>query len=141
MKQFSQAMATCLYDRYMTPISYLNTYRALKELKLMKSIQFRVNKAKYILRVTDKSGIFHLGNKTDYEHKVEAYRQKTRAYIELESDPLWTVFDKVVHLLNNLRSEDQIRAWQLNEMMPRRVAILLYIGTIYFVIFHRKVHH
>jgi hypothetical protein len=80
----------------------------------MKSIEFRVKKAKYILRVTDKSGIFHLGNKKDYEHKVEAYRQKTGAYIELESDPLWTVFDKVVHLLNNRRSKDQIRAWQLN---------------------------
>jgi acyl-ACP thioesterase len=75
----------------------------------MKSIEFRVKKAKYILRVTDKSGIFHLGNKTDYEQKVEAYRQKTGAYIELGSDPLWTVFEKVVHLLNNLRLKDQIR--------------------------------
>lgn len=43
--------------------------------------------------------------------KAEAYRQKTRAYIELTSDPLWTIFDKVDHLLNNLRSKDHIRAW------------------------------
>jgi hypothetical protein len=85
IKKFSQALATCLYDQYMAPISYLNTYRARKELKLMKSIQFRVKKAKYILRVTDKSGIFHLGNKTDYEQKAEVYRQKTGAYIELDS--------------------------------------------------------
>jgi hypothetical protein len=72
----------------MAPISYLNQYRARKELKLVKSIQFRLKKSKYILRVTDKSGIFHLSNKADYEQKAEVYRQKTGAYIELESDLL-----------------------------------------------------
>ncbi len=40
--------------------------------------------------------LFHLGHAADYEQKAETYRQKTGAYIELESDPLWTVFDKVV---------------------------------------------
>jgi hypothetical protein len=84
----------------MAPISYLDIYRARKELKLVKSIQVRLKKSTYVLHVTDKSGIFHLGNKTDYEQKAEAYRHKTGAYIELESDPLWPVFDKVVHLLN-----------------------------------------
>ena len=160
IEQFSQSLATCLFDRYLAPISYLNTYRARKEWKLMKSIQFRLKKANYVLRVTDKSGIFHLGHARDYEQKAEAYRQKTGAYIELESDPLWTVFDKVVHLLNDLRSKDQIRAWQLNEMMPKRekvgLAYLYFIPkphkvtndhivchnvTIYTVHFHRKVHH
>jgi hypothetical protein len=58
----------------MAPVFYLNTYRARKEWKLIKSIQFRLKKAKYILRVTDKSDIFHLGYKTDYEQKAEAYR-------------------------------------------------------------------
>ncbi len=38
--------------------------------------------------------------------------KKTGAYIELESDPLWPIFDKVVHLLNSIRSKDHIRAWQ-----------------------------
>jgi hypothetical protein len=103
----------------MAPISYLNIHRARKEWKLVKSIQWRTKKENYILRVTDKSGIFHLGTKADYEQKAEAYRHKTGAYTELESDPLLTVFDKVVHLLNNLRSKDQIRVWQLNKMMPK----------------------
>jgi hypothetical protein len=58
----------------MTPISYLNTYRARKELTIMKSIQFRLKKEKYILRVTEKNGIFHLGHVTDYEQKAEVYR-------------------------------------------------------------------
>jgi hypothetical protein len=66
----------------MAPLSYLNIYRARKELKLMKSIQFRIQKGNYILRVTGKSGIFHLGHVKDYEQKAEAYRQKTWAYID-----------------------------------------------------------
>jgi hypothetical protein len=75
--------------------------------------------------VTDKSGIFHLGHAKDYEQKSEAYRQKTGAYIELENDPLWSVFDKVVRLLNDLRSKDHIRAWQFNQMMPKRDKVAL----------------
>jgi hypothetical protein len=131
IKQFSQALATCLYDRYMAPISYLNTYRARKELKLIKSIQYRIKKEKHIIRVTDKSGIFHLGHAKDYEQKAEVYRQKTGAYIELQSDLLWIVFDKVVHLLNNLRSKDQIRTWQLDKMMPKRDKVAL--AYLYFI--------
>jgi hypothetical protein len=78
---FSEALATCLYDRYMAPISYLNVHRTRKEWKLIKSIQSRIKKEQYVLRVTDKSGIFHLGRVTDYEQKAEAHRQKTDAYI------------------------------------------------------------
>ena len=63
--------------------------RARKELKLIKTIHFRLKKCKYILRVTDKSGIFHVAHATDYERKAEAYRQKKAAYTEL---------DKVVRL-------------------------------------------
>ncbi len=92
--------------------------------------------------------------------KQKPIDKKTNAYIELESDPLWSVFDKVVQLLNNLRSQDQIRAWQLNKMMPKRdkvtvaysyftpkphkvmnIHTLSYNMTIYIVYFHRKVLH
>ncbi len=79
----------------------------------------------YIVRVTDKSGIFHLGHATDYEQKAEAYRQKTDAYIELESDPLSIVFDKVIHLFNDLRSKKHILAWQFDQMMPKRDKVAL----------------
>ncbi len=131
IRQFSEQLATCLVDRYMAPISYLNTYRARKEWKLVKSIRSRIKKESYILRVTDKSGIFHLGHVTDYEQKAEAYCHKTGAYIELERDPLWTVFEKIVHLLNNLRSKDQIRSWQLDKMMPKRDKMAL--AYLYFI--------
>ncbi len=79
----------------------------------------------------NKSGIFHLGSATDYEQKAEAYWQKTGAYIQLESNPLWTVFEKVVHLLNDLHSKNQIRVWQLNKMMPKRDKVAL--AYLYFI--------
>ncbi len=119
IKQFIQEMETRLYQRYMAPLSYHDIYRTHQELKLIKSIESKLRKEKYVLRFTDKSGIFHLGHATDYEQKAEAYRQKTGAYIELESDPLWPIFDKFVHLLNNLRSKNRIRAWQLDKMMSK----------------------
>jgi hypothetical protein len=90
-----------------------------------------LKKEKYILRVTDKSGIFHIDHAKDYDKKVEAHRQRTGAYIELATNPLWTVYDKVVHLLNDLRRRKHIRAWQLNKMMPKREKVEL--TYLYFV--------
>ena len=52
---------------------------------------------------------------SDYERKAEAYRQKTGAYVELDYDPLWPTFDKVVRLLNDLRSKKHILAWQFDQ--------------------------
>ncbi|CAF0889445.1 unnamed protein product [Rotaria sordida] len=105
IKQFYQQLGTCFHQRDMTPSSYLNIYRARKEFNLMKSIQHRCKKGKYIVRIIDKNGILHTDRATDYEKKTEVYRQKIIAYIELESVPLWQVINKVVHLLNDLRSK------------------------------------
>ena len=95
IKQFSQQLQTYLHQRYMAPLSYRDIYRTRRELKLIKSIESKLRKGNYILRFTDKSGIFHIGHATDYEQKAEAYRQKTGAYIELESDPLWPILIKL----------------------------------------------
>ncbi|CAF4735577.1 unnamed protein product, partial [Rotaria magnacalcarata] len=131
IREFSQHLEASLHQQYMIPLSYLNIYRTRKEFKLMKSIQHRLQKEKYILRETDKSGIFHIGNSADYEKKTEAYRQKTGAYIELDSNPLWSVFDKVILLLNDLRSKKYILSWQLGKMMPKReTAQLAYLCFI-----------
>ncbi|CAF4383889.1 unnamed protein product, partial [Rotaria magnacalcarata] len=131
IREFSQHLETSLHQQYMIPLSYLNIYRTRKEFKLMKSIQHRLQKGNYILRETDKSGIFHIGNSVDYEKKAEAYRQKTGAYIELDSNPLWSVFDKVILLLNDLRSKKYILSWQLGKMMPKRETVQL--AYLYFI--------
>ena len=131
IKQFSQPLQTCLHQQYMTPISYLDAYRTRRELNLVKSIRHRLKKEELILRVTDKSGIFHIGHVKDYEYKAEAYRQKTGAYMELETNPLSVVYDKVVHLLCDLRSKNHIKAWQLNKMLPKYEEVEL--AYLYFV--------
>ena len=131
IEQFSQQLKTYLYGRYMAPLSYRDIYRTRKEFKLIQSIKASLKKGKYILRVTDKSGIFHISHAIDYEKKAEAYRQKTGAYIELVDDPLWSIFDKVTHLLNDLRSKKHIFAWQLDKMMPKRDEVEL--AFLYFI--------
>ncbi|CAF5215472.1 unnamed protein product, partial [Rotaria magnacalcarata] len=139
IREFSQHLETSLHQQYMIPLSHLNIYRTRKEFKLMKSIQHRLQKGNYILHETDKSGIFHIGNSVDYEKKAEAYRQKIGAYIELDSNPLWCVFDKVILLLNDLRSKKYILSWQLGKMMPKRETVQL--AYLYFIPKPHKVIH
>lgn len=131
IKELSRQIETYLHQRYMAPLSYRDIYRTQREFQLIQSIQARLKKGKYILRVTDKSGIFHIGHATDYEQKAEAYRQKTQAYIELGNDSLGAIFDTVVYLLSNLRSKDHIRVWQLNKMMPKQDQVEL--AYLYFI--------
>lgn len=131
LKQFSHQLATYLCERYMSTVSYVDAHRTRQERQLIQSIECRLKKYNQILRVTDKGGIFHIGDAKDYEQKADAYRQKTGAYVELETNPLWPAFDKVVHLLNDLRSKKHILAWQLNKMMPKRDKIEL--AYLYFV--------
>ncbi|CAF1210333.1 unnamed protein product [Rotaria magnacalcarata] len=88
-------------------------------------------KGNHILRETDKSEIFHVVHSVDYEKKAEAYRQKTGAYIELDSNPLCSVFDKVILLLNDLRSKTYILSCQLDKMMPKRE--IFQLSYLYFI--------
>ena len=131
IEQFCQQLLACLHARNIVPVSYLESHRARKEFKLIKSIQYRLKKHNYILRVADQSSIFHLSHATDDEQKAEAYQRKTAAYIALENDPLWTVFDKVVLLLNDLHAKNYLQAWQLEQMMPDRENIAL--AYLYFI--------
>ncbi|CAF1689303.1 unnamed protein product, partial [Adineta ricciae] len=88
INRFSHQLATYLCEQYMAPICYLHAHRARQERKLIQSIQYRLKKSNQVLCVTDKSGIFHTGDANDYEQKAQAYREKTKAYIELENAPL-----------------------------------------------------
>ena len=76
IKQFIQEIETRLYQRYMAPLSYRDIYRTRRELKLIKSIESKLRKGNYILRFTDKSGIFHIGHATDYEKKQKLIDKK-----------------------------------------------------------------
>ena len=41
IEQFSQKLTDCLHENYMAPISYLDSYRARKERKIIQSIQVK----------------------------------------------------------------------------------------------------
>lgn len=131
IQNFSERLRMLFNERYAKPLSYLQQYHIRKDIELVHSIQRKLRQGHYIIRVSDKSGVFHIGSTMDYDIKVKQYQLKTNAYIELSSNPLMDTFFKVVHLLNNLRSKHQITAWQHKEMMPKQDAIEL--AYLYFI--------
>ena len=131
IQQFASRLQLYLIRIYMTPLSVTDEIRARQELNLVKSIRRKLAKMKLVLRQTDKSLVFHIGQSSDYERKAAEYRAKTQAYMELSSNPLNEIFDKVTRLLNNLRSKKQILAWQYKKMMPDRRKVKL--GHMYFL--------
>jgi hypothetical protein len=50
------------------------------------------DKIRILTRVSDKSGVFHIGYKGDYEKKVLFYQENTKAYVELPFNPLMKYF-------------------------------------------------
>lgn len=92
--------------------------RARTELKIVKSIRRKLKKANLVLQVTDKSRVFYIGRASDFNEKALIYRTKTEAYVELPSNPLKDVYDKVVRLVNDLHLKELIRAWQHKKMLP-----------------------
>ncbi|CAF4400801.1 unnamed protein product, partial [Adineta steineri] len=103
----------------MTSLSLSDRIRVQRESKIVKSIQLKLKKYKLILRETDKSGVFCILRAMDHEQKVQEYRDKTKAYKELTSNPFEATLNKVIRLLNDLRAKQRkITAWQYKEMFP-----------------------
>jgi len=100
-------------------------------LKTVLSIKRKLKKIPVIIRESDKSGIIHVGYKSDYDKKVLLYQEKTQAYVELSSNPLMDTFHKVVHLLNDLSTKRQIQQWQYKKMIPNKEKIEL--AYLYFI--------
>jgi hypothetical protein len=75
---------------------------------------------KLILHETDKSGVFHVGQASDYERKATLYRMKTGAYEELPSNPFDEMFTKVFRFFHQLKTTKQIMEWQRAKMTPDR---------------------
>ncbi len=59
------------------------------------------------------------------------YQEKTKAYIELSSNPLMDTFYKVIHLLNDLERKKHIKPWQHKKMRPDQKKIQL--AYLYFI--------
>ncbi|CAF1676355.1 unnamed protein product, partial [Adineta ricciae] len=119
-KFYSDRLRTDLIRRYMTPLSLRDQLRARRELKLVKSIRRKLKKHKLILRKTDKSGIFHIGRMADYKRKAAEYRQTTRAYEELDTNPFDQTICDVTHQLNQMKEMKKISEGQRLQMIPNR---------------------
>ena len=131
IKQLSDHLKDRLIFRQMAPLSLFDELRARRELHLVKSIRHKLTKAQLVLRPTDKSGVFHIGSSSDYERKAIEYRAKTGAYIELSSNPLNEIVNKVYRLLDNLRLTKRISVKQYNKMIPDRAKV--HLAYMYFI--------
>ena len=131
LKKFSEQLETMLNQQFSTPLSYHDIHRTRWDLKKVHSIKRKLKKLPVIIRESDKSGILHIGYKSDYDRKVLLYQEKTNAYVELPSNPLTDTFYKVVRLLNDLNTKKQVRVWQQKKMMPDQKKIEL--AYLYFL--------
>jgi len=119
----------------MAPIPFIDLLRARRELRIVRSIRYKLIKYKLVLRRTDKSGVFHIGQAQDYHRKAMEYFRKTGAYQQLRVNPLNESFFKVIQLLNKLETTKKIKVCQKDKMKPIREKIEL--AYIYFI---PKVH-
>jgi hypothetical protein len=131
VKQFSDRLKARFNRRYLAPLSFTDRLRAQKDFVLVQSIRRKLKKANLILRVTDKSKVFYIGRAVDFEQKAQAYRTKTKAYMELPTNPLEEIFFKVIRLLNELKSKRLILAKHLTKIMPDKKKIKL--AHMYFI--------
>ena len=131
VKQFSDQLQVMCNQQRETSLSYQDINRTKQDLKLVLSIKRKLKKLPVIIRQSDKSGIIHIGYKKDYDQKVLAYQKKTQAYVELSSNPLMETYEKVLHLLNELKRKNQIDLWQYKKMLPDQKKLQL--AYLYFI--------
>ncbi|CAF1391421.1 unnamed protein product [Rotaria sp. Silwood1] len=84
-KDFFIAVENLIRRFYATPLPRKLFTRAQNEYRMIKSIQRQLKKSNVILRITDKSKVFHLGSVYDYSQKALQYMHETNAYREITS--------------------------------------------------------
>ncbi|CAF3887993.1 unnamed protein product [Rotaria sp. Silwood1] len=122
--EFSNDLENLLLRLYTKKLSRKLSLRAKREHKLIMSIRRYLRKyQQVILRRTDKSKVFHLGDAHDYQRKVLEYMQETEAYEEIISgvSPLSANLQQVTVLLNQLYHAEKplITKKQYEAMYPK----------------------
>ncbi|CAF3277738.1 unnamed protein product, partial [Rotaria sp. Silwood2] len=136
INEFSTDLKNLIQRLYTKKLSRKLSVRAKREHKLITSIRRYLNKYRQvILRRTDKSKVFHLGDANDYQRKVLEYMQETEAYEEITSgiSPLAANLQQVISLLNLLYHAEKplISKKQYEAMYPKENTIEL--GHLYFL--------
>jgi hypothetical protein len=117
-QEYSNQLLNYLHHCYFAPLPYMDHMQAREQTQIVASIRRKIKYNSLIIRLTDKSNNFYIGLATEFEKKAQKYFIDTNAYIELSSNPFDEVLNKVIQLLNNLRSKKLILKWQYEEMMP-----------------------
>lgn len=132
---FLVSLKNLLRHLYTTKLPKKLACRARQEHILTKQIRHRLRAPcnRLVLRRTDKSKVFHLGSKDDYEVKAMLYMQKTGAYEQVKDgkSPLADNYSAVITLLDSLLASKAIGHQQWTAMMPKKDKIEL--GHLYFL--------
>ncbi len=117
-QNYSNHLLDYLEQSYFTPVSYRDHIQAKQQAQVFASIRKKLRQHSLIIRLTDKSNNFYIGLASEFKKKAQTYFTDTNAYMELSTNPFNEVLNKVVQLLNQLRSKKLILKWQYDEMMP-----------------------
>jgi hypothetical protein len=101
---------------------------------MIRSIQRQLKSSNSIIRPTDKSKVFHLGSKQDYDRKALEYMQKTNAYKEISTNinPYLDHLRDVLTLIDPLLGSKAInlKLWK-RQMRPDQKTLEL--AHLYFI--------
>lgn len=136
IKEFSIDLENLLKHLHTKKLSRKLLRRAKREHKLIIKIrQYLHRNPQVILRRTDKSKVFHLGDASDYQRKVLQYMHETEAYEELTSgiSPLSENLEQVKSSLNRLfhTTKPSITRKQYESMYPKEANVEL--AHLYFL--------
>ncbi|CAF1348914.1 unnamed protein product [Adineta steineri] len=118
LTQYSNHLVNHLNQSYFAPICYKDQLQAQEQARIAKSIRNKIKKKQLILRITDKSKIFYIGSKIEYEKKAVKYFSDTNAFAELTNNPFNEILNKVIGLLKTLSSKKFIYQWHEKQMLP-----------------------
>lgn len=115
---YSNQLLSYMQQSYFAPIPYKDQIQAKEQALIVASIRNRIKQEGLVIRLTDKSNNFYIGSAIEFETKAQNYFAETHAYLELHDNPYDAILNKVIQLLNNLRSKKLILKWQHEAMMP-----------------------
>jgi len=121
-KQAFQALEHLLYEFQSKKLSRKLDLRAQHEYKIVRSIRRLIrNRTDIVIRRTDKSKVFYIGNAAEFERKAEEYMLKTKAYEEITHGrcPLADNLRAVQTLLDYLVAKNALTKKQRNQLSPK----------------------
>jgi hypothetical protein len=114
-----EKILTDVHDRQPHPSSLSSSKNV--QLKEIKSLKNKFETTHTVIRKTDKSKVFHLGNNDDYRIKTQIYMNKTKAYQDLGTiNPLESLVEQTNNLLYGLWVNKHIAQKQYEKLRVKK---------------------